>query len=150
MIINFRRGLITVVALFLLIFISGKCHAHTNDLEILYRICESESTGEGYVGKQLVCEVIMNRVADDRFPDTIEDVVFNKIGNTWEFSPLYDGRYYSVEITQETIDAVNEIMYNGIRNKNILFFQNKDLTGSWADKNAKYLFTHNNHKFYTK
>lgn len=114
-------------------------------LDTMYRIVEAEATGEGFDGKQFVCEAIMNRVHSDSFPDSIEDVVFEKN----QFSPIIDGRYWEVTITEETVNAVNSIMFHGIRaeSRGVVFFQSSGWDG-WINRNREFAFNHNNHNFY--
>lgn len=81
--------------------------------EILCRIVEAEVTGESYnnlTKEQLmqckinVAQVIIHRVKSDKFPNSIEGVVFQK--NPTQFSPIDDGRYNDVNITALTREAV--------------------------------------------
>ena len=75
------------------------------------RVVEAEVTGDNPVGaenynevfnsKLRVAQVILNRVESPHFPDTVHDVIFQRNA----FTPLVDGRYYEVEISQVTIDA---------------------------------------------
>ena len=74
----------------------------------LLQIVEAEATGEDLEGKMLIANVIMNRVRDTRFPDTIEGVVWQQIDGSAQFQPTIDGRINTVEITQSTIEAVTE------------------------------------------
>ena len=76
--------------------------------EVLLRIVEAEATGEDIKGKMLVANVILNRVNSSQFPDTVEAVVFQKNGRTTQFSPIADGRYWSVTISKETKEAVRD------------------------------------------
>jgi len=48
---------------------------HDPRVEILAGVIESEARGESYTGMVAVGAVIVNRVADPRFPDTVEAVV---------------------------------------------------------------------------
>ncbi|HIU67361.1 MAG TPA: cell wall hydrolase, partial [Candidatus Caccomorpha excrementavium] len=48
------------------------------EVEILQRIVEAEATGQDVKGKILVANVVLNRVMSDGFPDTIEEVVFQR------------------------------------------------------------------------
>lgn len=79
------------------------------------RVVEAEVTGdypfgvsyeESYKSKLRVAQVILNRVESSDFPDTIHGVIFQKNA----FTPLLDGRYYSVEISQVTIDACKDAL----------------------------------------
>ena len=78
-------------------------------LQILYRIVEAEATDGTYDQKRNVASCILARV-EHHWADSIEGVVFQKK----QFSPIDDGRYYTVSITQSTIDAVNDVLKNGL------------------------------------
>ena len=83
-----------------------------HEKDILCRIVEAEVTGTGSsfgtsdevvrTCKFRVARVIINRVLSPQFPNTVEGVVFQKN----QFSPLIDGRYYKVSITDLTRQAV--------------------------------------------
>ena len=118
------------------------------ELEILHRITEAESQGEGVMGKMMVASVILNRVSSDDFKNDIESVVFREINGYYQFSPIMDGRYWSVEITDETILAVDSVLIGEFVYNEALFFNNKNLTNSWASNNREFLETWNNHTFY--
>ena len=59
------------------------------------------------LSKLLVANVILNRVEDSHFPDTISEVVWEKVDGYAQFSPTEDGRIYSCTITESTIEAVD-------------------------------------------
>lgn len=84
-----------------------------NEKEILCRIVEAEVTGYGNAYKISdeemrnckfrVARVVLNRIKSQRFSGkTVESIVFAKN----QFSPLIDGRYYRVNITNLTREAV--------------------------------------------
>lgn len=58
--------------------------------------------------KKSVGSVVLNRVEDSRFPDTISEVVFQ----SGQYSCTWDGNYYR-EPSQETIDIARELLENG-------------------------------------
>lgn len=79
------------------------------------RVVEAEVTGEDPFGvgyeeafnsKLRVAQVILNRVESPDFPDTVHDVIFQKNA----FTPLVDGRYWEVEISQVTIDVCRKAL----------------------------------------
>lgn len=90
--------------------------ANDYEFSILCQIVEAEVTGmlewlpyeEAKLCKMRVAQVILNRVEDDRFPDTIEDVVFQNAA----FSPLLDGRYYEVTPCDMTREACAAVLLN--------------------------------------
>ncbi|HAU86474.1 MAG TPA: hypothetical protein DCW90_13560, partial [Lachnospiraceae bacterium] len=78
---------------------NAKIELSATEKNILMRIVEAEATGEDITGKMLVANVVLNRVNNSSFPDTVEGVVFQKNGSVYQFSPIKDGRYYKVEIS---------------------------------------------------
>ena len=84
---------------------------------ILCRIVEAEVTGTAsdlasvkHCSEQDIIEckanvarVIINRVLSSEFPNSVEGVVFQKR----QFSPISDGRYYRVSVTDDTKAAVD-------------------------------------------
>ena len=117
------------------------------DYDSLLRIVEAEATSEGLKGKILVANVIFNRFNTGKYED-IKSVIFEKK----QFSPIRDGRYYSVEVTDETKEAVQEVLDGVDYSKGALYFMNKKTASKknkkWFDNNLEYLFTYKNHSFY--
>lgn len=125
----------------------------SEDYNSLLRIIEAEATGEDLKGKILVGNVIMNRVRNSEFPDTVKEVVFQRVDGHVQFSPTADGRYESVNITDETKEAVNCILAGEDYSQGALFFSARDKADptnmSWFDNNLKWLFAYGGHEFYT-
>lgn len=76
------------------------------ETEIFERIVEAEVTTDNYEGKLAVANVILNRIESDRFPNTMKEVVFAKR----QFSPVSDGRYYTVKVTDLTKQVVQDAL----------------------------------------
>lgn len=115
------------------------------ELDILYRIVEAEATGEDIKGKILIVNVIINRINDTRFPNDVESVVFQRKPVT-QFSPISDKRYYTVEVTEDTKDAVYQaIELEKDYSQGALFFHSASINPRWRYKK---LFQHGNHIFY--
>ncbi|MDO4634215.1 MAG: cell wall hydrolase [Eubacteriales bacterium] len=119
----------------------------------LLQIVEAEATGEDLKGKMLIANVILNRVKDDRFPNTIEEVVWQTEGGSAQFQPTIDGRIYSVEVTDETIQAVDRVLAGEDESRGALFFMARSASESvsvgWFDTNLTPLFKHGGHEYYT-
>ena len=47
-----------------------------DDLNLLARLIHAEAEGEPFIGKVAVGAVIMNRLKDPRFPNTISEIIF--------------------------------------------------------------------------
>lgn len=45
------------------------------EMEMLAQLIEAEAGNQDFKGKCLVADVVLNRVASDKFPDTIEEVI---------------------------------------------------------------------------
>ena len=88
-----------------------------DSLELLALCIEAEAENQGLIGKKYVCDVILNRVDDGDFPDSITDVIMQKN----QFSVVLDGRIWEVEPTEETFQAVREELENRT-NYNVLYF----------------------------
>lgn len=122
------------------------------DKEVLLRIVEAEATGQDVTGKMLVANVILNRVNSDRFPDTVEEVVFQKTGNKYQFSPIRDGRYYKVNISETTEEAVERVLYGEDHSQGALYFMSRRYADKsnvrWFDRSLTWLLEYGNHEFY--
>lgn len=79
------------------------------DLYVLSHIIQCEA---GYCDREMmegVGSVVLNRVADDRFPDSIYEVV-NQQG---QYRPVMSGTFQSAEPTDEVIDVAIDLLTNG-------------------------------------
>lgn len=123
------------------------------DREVLLRIVEAEATCEDIKGRMLVASVVLNRVVSDRFPDSIPEVVFQNNGETYQFAPIKDGRYWSVTVSEETIEAVDRVLAGEDVSRGALFFAARSMAREsamrWFDTSLKYLFRHGVHEFFT-
>lgn len=128
--------------------VSAPIRCSEQDYELLKRIVQAEAGICDTKGRILVANVIMNRVRSDEFPNTITEVVYQKS----QFSPVVDGRLYSCEVTQETVDAVNRALAGEDYSQGALYFMNRKRSRShnvsWFDRNLTYLFQHDNHEFF--
>ena len=119
----------------------------------LLQIVEAEATGEDLEGKMLIANVILNRVKDERFPNTIEEVVWQSIDGSAQFQPTVDGRISSVEITDSTIEAVDRVLAGEDRSQGALFFMARNGSDAssigWFEENLIPLLNHGGHEYYT-
>ena len=128
----------------------GKRFAITeDDYQVLIRIVEAEAGGEDIIGRMLVANVVLNRLEIGFGGDTISDVVFAK----GQFSPVADGRFFTVTPSETTIEAVERVLDGEDYSEGALYFMCRPLASKkgrrWFDKNLKFLFKHGCHEFYT-
>ena len=122
------------------------------DYENMLRIVEAEAGGEDRTGKILVANVILNRVENESFPDTVTEVIFQKEKGICQFSPISDGRFYTVEISEETIEAVDAALYGEDCSEGALYFMARKYAdkdkAAWFDRNLTRLFSYGGHEFF--
>lgn len=113
-----------------------------DEAQMLMKIAQAEAEIDGKDGMAMVMAVVLNRVEDDRFPDSIEGVIFQEN----QFSPISDGRYYTAEPDAECHMALAEIERGEYDTVEALYFENAEQ--SWQSKNCEYLGTVGHHRFY--
>lgn len=122
------------------------------DYQILLRIVEAEAGGEDENGKMLVANIVLNRVNSKKFPNTVKEVVFQKDGGTWQFSPMGDGRYKAVEIDDTTIAAVEKVLCGMDLSQGALYFAARKHADpskmKWFDNHLTPLFAYGGHEFF--
>lgn len=122
------------------------------DYNTLLHIVEAEATGGDMKSKILIANVVLNRVKDSRFPDTIYEVVWERIGDVVQFSPTADGRIDSVSVTAETIEAVDRALAGEDYSQGALWFMARDSSDGcnveWFDDTLVLLFEYGGHEFF--
>ncbi len=116
------------------------------DYNNFLRIVEAEATGGDVKSKMLVANVIINRVKDSYFPNNLTDVIFQKE----QFSPIYDGRFYTVTVTDTTIEAVNRALAGEDYSQGATFFCTTYLASKdiWHTRTLKRLFEYGGHVYF--
>lgn len=84
------------------------------------RVCMAEGGNtESVEGLERILEVIANRVKSDRFPNTIDGVIFQK----YQFETVTTGRIWQYEINDKVEQAWDNLIDRGYCNDNkVLFF----------------------------
>ena len=122
------------------------------EVEILCRIVEAEAGGEDEEGKVLVANVVLNRLADGHFPETIREVVFQQTNGVTQFSPVANGSYVRVTISEETVSAVGRALRGEDLSEGALYFAARKYADNqkmrWFDANLTFLFQHGGHEFF--
>lgn len=127
-------------------------HISEEEYEILTRIVEAEAGTEDVKGKMLIANVIFNRIAYSEFPNNIKDVVFQKKGSHYQFSPIKDGRYEKVTVQESTCIAVDRVLAGEDESMGALFFCERARSSSsnlkWFDSQLESLFVYGCHEFF--
>ena len=131
----------------------SKYRLEQEELEVLLRIVEAEAGCEDEEGKLLVANVVLNRLNSDKFPDSITEIVFQRENGVTQFSPVADGSYYKVTISEETVDAVGRALAGEDISRGALYFAARKYADSdsmhWFDEKTTLLFRHGGHEFFT-
>ena len=109
------------------------------ELELLACLVWAEARGEDQIGKQLVVDVVLNRVDDPRFPGTITDVIYQR----GQFSPVTDGNLRKAfsNVTPECYEAVAAELEQRTDSE-ILYF-----TAGGYSRYGERAYSHGNHYF---
>lgn len=123
------------------------------DYENLLRIVEAEAGGEDKQGKMLVANVVLNRVENEQFPGTVTEVIFQSENGTTQFSPISDGRFYTVKVSKETKEAVDAALRGEDNSQGALYFVARKAADNnkmrWFDQNLNRLFAYGGHEFFS-
>ena len=123
------------------------------DYEALLKIVQAEAGNQDEEGKMLVAGVVLNRVDNPKFPNSVVKVVKQQKDGVYQFSPVASGTYDRVKVTQETIDAVERVLEGEDLTQGALYFAARKYADpekmQWFDNSLTKLFSHGGHEFYT-
>ena len=114
------------------------------DADLIKRIALAEGEIDGADGMWMICSVIVNRVHDPDFPDTVSGVVYQKNA----FSSIKDGNFAKAKTTSPEAEEAWSRIEAGDICPQIIAFENKD--SDVLDQWFMEAFTFRHHKFYTK
>lgn len=120
---------------------------NSEELKWLSRIISAESQGEPLAGKIAVGNVILNRVKNREFPNSIYSVIFD---DRWggQFTPVKNGTIYQ-EPTFESLVAAKLCLEGANTVGESLYFLAPAIASNhWAMQNRPYVATIGNHWFY--
>lgn len=124
----------------------------SEDVHMLERIVEAEATGEDMIGRILIANVIFNRISSKRFPRSVKDVIFQRTNGDYQFSPVSDKRFWAVNVTEKTKEAVSRALKGEDYSGGALYFMARRGTSKsnakWFDNHLNRLFRHGGHEFY--
>ena len=94
---------------------------------LLAQLIEAEAKGECYTGKLGVGNVVINRVLNEEYPDSITEVVYQ----TNQFSPVSNGSINNIP-SEDSLLAAEEALKGilAIEAENALFYWNKNVSSN--------------------
>lgn len=108
------------------------------ELDLLFHVVQAE-VGDEYSFEQKVnvTSVIFNRLEHERFPNTLSEILVYD-----QFSPISDGRYREVEVSEDTILACEYAFMIEDTTDGCLFFDSNNTL------NYEFVFCDGTHNFY--
>jgi len=113
-----------------------------------------EAASESFEGKLAVAQVTMNRTNSPHYPKTVCEVVYQKTGNTYQFSWVGEkvgdikNKYAWEECLIVAKKALTEPkLHDTIYRTKSMFYHNTSVNPAWK---LKYVAKIGNHLFYTK
>ena len=125
----------------------AESYYNADELYWLSRIIEAEAGGEILEGKIAVGNVVLNRVADKRYPNTIYGVIFD-FKNGIQFTPAYTGTVYNTPSHESIIAAKMCLEGYEIVDGVLFFFNPRIATSNWISKNRPFAARIGRHDFY--
>jgi N-acetylmuramoyl-L-alanine amidase len=84
---------------------SSSSKFNSNDRYLLAKVIYAEARGESYTGQVAIGAVVLNRVDDSRFPNTISGVIYQP----WAFTAVNDGQI-NLEPNQKAYQAADDAL----------------------------------------
>ncbi len=95
-----------------------KMAATVIQLEVMGHLSEVdafEDTTQKYTEMLAVAQIIRNRVDSDKFPDSVEEVLLQKIGNNYQFWKPETLELYVPYVTDGAVAAAREVLVDGVK-----------------------------------
>lgn len=106
---------------------SGKTSTSNQNVDLLARIINGEARGEPYEGQVAVGAVVLNRVADSRFPSTIAGVIYQP----GAFTAIADGQI-NAKLVQTSVNAARDALNGWDPSGGAVYYFNPDTaTSAW-------------------
>lgn len=111
------------------------------EIDIMAHVIGAEALNQDMIGKRLVADVLLNRVESDRFPNTVEGVVYQHTGNQYQFAVAKSDLLNSKYIDDDCYLAIYRELADRL-DRDVMFFQR----GGYHSC-GKSLFRHGDHYF---
>jgi len=101
-----------------------------SDLDLLARLINAEAQGEPYKAKVAVGAVVVNRVQSSSWPNTIKEVIYQRINGYYQFSPVLNG-WINNPATAESRQAALEALKGSDPTNGAQFYFDDSTTNTW-------------------
>lgn len=126
-----------------------KYHFTEGEGTMLMKLAAAEAGTEDVRSQLLVMLVVLNRRESNIFPDSIEEIIFQKIDNIPQFSVTKEGGlYWSAQPTETTEEALSKLRQGENGSLGALYFHSSEIESCWASRNAEFLYEYKGNRFY--
>ena len=117
------------------------------DLYWMSRIISAESRGEPLLGQIAVGNVVLNRVADQEFPNTVKEVIFDD-KYAIQFEPVENGTVYQEPTESAVLAAKMSLEGADVIGPALYFYAPKLSPVNWITQNRPFHMTIGCHDFH--
>lgn len=113
---------------------------NSNDRYLLAKVIYAEARGESYTGQVAIGAVVLNRVDDSRFPNTIAGVIYQP----WAFTAVNDGQI-NLEPNQKAYQAADDALNGWDPTYGCVYYYNPQTATSkwiWTTKKVTQIGKH--------
>lgn len=105
----------------------------------VYLIAQCVEAEAGYyegheLSQQYITQVILNRLHSGQFPNSVEEVIYQKTNGCPQFSVAYNGMMDDREVEPETLANVYSVLVHGTDlPEYVLYFYSASVTENWVN-----------------
>lgn len=102
----------------------------SSDLDLLARLITAEAESEPYNAKVGVGAVVVNRVKDSRFPDSISSVIYQKSDGYYQYTPVENG-WINKPASADAKRAAYDALHGSDLSNGALFYFDDSAKNKW-------------------
>ncbi len=102
----------------------------SSEVDLLARLIAAEAIGESYDAMVAVGAVVVNRVKNPDWPNSISAVINHVSAGHYQFSPVQNG-FINKPATDDTLHAAWAALYGADPSKGAIFYYDKTSTNQW-------------------
>ena len=109
-----------------------------SEIYLLAQCVEAEAGVKNYKSQKYVTQVVLNRLHSNEFPNTIEEVIYQKVNGVPQFSVAHNGMI-DREVKAETLVNVYEVIVHGTDlPEYVRYFYADYVTDNWVNTLTTY------------
>lgn len=121
----------------------------STDTYLLAKIVECEAGNQSLECREKIAQVVLNRVWDAYFPNSIKEVIFQNNGDLYQFTPVMPGSsWWYTEPSALSYQAIENVMKKSKDDsQGALYFEACE-GSSWHSRNLEFLYQIDDTRFY--